>query len=425
MNAERMMQLQELMKEARQSGELEAALAATSVFPVPKRASRATVPLADYNMMKASMPKQMHVQVEQVTPNTVTITPKAQPKMQDTGPSLMATVAASSTQAPGMPVTPKAPIVSTAATNPTTTQGINRMRLAHERGDGVPTVVEAAKARARAAMFASPAMNWAGQPTGIQGGQPETQFPVPVKPAPPDLPTRLSMVSGNNKKNRVEPGPKREPAVISLQETILEDSDEENVGMGIHGAMTDASKRLRSPASSMFEERLRDFESDDWEMVEDLPPGHTTYTPILDPDAQAGGVSVGPYPASAPEAVRVQMANSHVPPDTMSYHEWGRTKILFGKSVRGLSYYQVAHGTEERSFYYRKWARTHLGNRSILGRDFVQYLAVKERYFGVEEDRQYLQMLQSQARAAATIPGTQQTREYVPEDDVWTTGGLA
>ena len=279
MNADRMMQLQELMKEARQSGELEAALAATSVFPVPKRASRATVPLADYNMMKASMPKQMHVQVEQVTPNTVTITPKAQPKMHDTGPSLMATVAASSTQAPGMPVTPKAPIVSTAATNPTTTQGINRMRLAHERGDGVPTVVEAAKARVRAAMFASPAMNWAGQPTGIQSGQPETQFPVPVKPAPPDLPTRLSMVSGNNKKNRVEPGPKREPAVISLQETILEDSDEEDVGMGIHGAMTDASKRLRSPASSMFEERLREFESDDWETVEDLPLGHTTYAP--------------------------------------------------------------------------------------------------------------------------------------------------
>ena len=75
MNADRMMQLQELMKEARQSGELEAALAATSVFPVPKRPSRPTVPLADYNMMKASMPKQMHVQVEQVTPNTVTITP--------------------------------------------------------------------------------------------------------------------------------------------------------------------------------------------------------------------------------------------------------------------------------------------------------------------------------------------------------------
>ena len=119
------------------------------------------------------------------------------------------------------------------------------------------------------------------------------------------------------------------------------------------------------------------------------------------------------------------MANSHAPPDTMSYHEWGRTKILFGKTVRGLSYYQVAHGTEERFFYYRKWARTHLGNKSILGRDFVQYLAVKERYFGVDEDRQYLQMLQQQARAQATIPGTQQPREYVPEDDIWWTGGLA
>ena len=344
MDAERMSQLRALMREARQSGELESALAATSVFPVPKRGSRATVPVADFNMMKASMPKQVHVQVEQVTPNTVTITPKAEPKMYAPGPSLMATVAASSTQAPWMPPTPKAPIVSTAATNPTTTQGINRMRLAHERGDGIPTVVEAAKARARATMFACPAMNWAGQPTGIQSGQ----------PAPPDLPTRLSRLSGNNKKNRVDPGPKREPAVISLQETILEDSDEEDDGMGIHGAMTDASKRLRSPASSMFEERLRDFESDDWETVEDMPPGHTTYTPILDPDAQAGGVSVGPYPSSAPETIRVQMANSHVPPDTMSYHEWDRTKILFGKSVRGLSYYQVAHGTEERFFYYRK-----------------------------------------------------------------------
>ena len=410
-----MSQLHALMREARQSGELESALAATSAFPVPKRASRATVPVADFNMMKASMPRQVHVQVEQVTPNTVTITPKTEPKMNAPGPSLMATVAASSAQAPGMPVTPKAPIVSTAATNPTTTQGINRVRLAHERGDGVPTVVEA-----RAAIFACPTMNWAAQPTGIQSEQPETQFPVPVKPAPPDLPTRLSRLSGNNKKNRV----KREPAVISLQERILEESDEEDDGMGILGAMTDASKRLRSPASSVFEERLRDFESDDWETVEDMPPGHTTYTRIWDPEAQAGGVSVGPYPASAPETIRVQMANSHVPPDTMSYHEWGRTKILFGKSVRGLSYYQVAHGTEERFFYYRKWARTHLGNRSILGRDFVQYLAVKERYFGVEEDKQYLQALQAQARAAATIPGTQRV-EHVPEYDIWTTGELA
>jgi len=130
------------------------------------------------------------------------------------------------------------------------------MRLAHERGDGVPSVVEAAKARARAAMFACPAMNWAGRPTGIQSGLPKIQFPVPVKPAPPDLPTRLSGLSGNNKKNRVDPGLKREPAVISLQETILEDSDEEDDGMGIQGAMTNASKRLRSPARSLLAQAL-------------------------------------------------------------------------------------------------------------------------------------------------------------------------
>ena len=46
-----------------------------------------------------------------------------------------------------------------------------------------------------------------------EGGQDETQFPVPVKPAPPELPSRIP---GNNKKNRVGPGPKREPAVISF-----------------------------------------------------------------------------------------------------------------------------------------------------------------------------------------------------------------
>ena len=240
----------------------------------------------------------------------------------------MATVAASSAQAPGMPVTPKAPIVSTAATNPILPPRVSIACVWHMK-----EVMEY-----QLSIFACPTMNWAAQPTGIQSGQPETQFPVPVKPAPPDLPTRLSRLSGNNKKNRVDPGPKREHAVISLQETILEESDEEDDGMGILGAMTDASKRLRSPASSMFEERLRDFESDDWETVEDMPPGHTTYTPILDPEAQAGGVSVGPYPASAPETIRVQMANSHVPPDTMSYHEWGRTKIVFGKRVRGCSW---------------------------------------------------------------------------------------
>lgn len=63
----------------------------------------------------------------------------------------------------------------------------------------------------------------------------------------------------------------------------------------------------------------------------------------------------------------------------------------------GLSYYQVAYGIEEQYYWYRKWARVHLERKSLLGGDFVKYLAIKERYFGVHEDELYLQA-QSQAR---------------------------
>ena len=49
--------LQELMKEARTTGELESSLAATSVFPVPQRPSRKNVPLADFNRTVAGMAK--------------------------------------------------------------------------------------------------------------------------------------------------------------------------------------------------------------------------------------------------------------------------------------------------------------------------------------------------------------------------------
>ena len=66
---------------------------------------------------------------------------------------------------------------------------------------------------------------------------------------------------------------------------------------------------------------------------------------------------------------------------------------------------------------------TQFGASNSRGKE-LQYLAVKERYLGVEEDRQYLQMLQAQARAAAIIPGTQQARDYVPEHDIWTTNWL-
>ena len=132
------------------------------------------------------------------------------------------------------------------------------------------------------------------------------------------------------------------------------------------------------------------------------------------------GVAVGPYPSTAPADVRMTMANTHTPSDVMSFAGWGRTKIEFGKTTVGLSYYQVAYGIEERFYWYRKWARVHLERKSILGRDFVKYLAVKERYFGVHEDELYLQS-QSQAQPPV-IPRTQHVRKYVEMDDPWNEG---
>ena len=57
MDTARLQLLQELMKEARTTGELESSLAAASVFPVPKRPSRKNVPLAEFNRTVAGMAK--------------------------------------------------------------------------------------------------------------------------------------------------------------------------------------------------------------------------------------------------------------------------------------------------------------------------------------------------------------------------------
>ena len=57
MDSARLQLLQELMKEARTTGELESSLAATSVMPVPKRPNRKNVPLADFNRTVAAMAK--------------------------------------------------------------------------------------------------------------------------------------------------------------------------------------------------------------------------------------------------------------------------------------------------------------------------------------------------------------------------------
>ena len=57
MDSARLQMLQELMKEARATGELESSLAASSVMPVPKRPNRKNVPLADFNHAVANMAK--------------------------------------------------------------------------------------------------------------------------------------------------------------------------------------------------------------------------------------------------------------------------------------------------------------------------------------------------------------------------------
>ena len=57
MDSARLQLLQELMKEARTTGELESSLAATSAFPVPQRPSRKNVQLADFNRTVAGMAK--------------------------------------------------------------------------------------------------------------------------------------------------------------------------------------------------------------------------------------------------------------------------------------------------------------------------------------------------------------------------------
>ena len=87
--------------------------------------------------------------------------------------------------------------------------------------------------------------------------------------------------------------------------------------------------------------------------------------------------------------------------------------------MKGYSYYEVAHGLDEKFYYYRRWACSHLEKKSLLGKDFIKYLAVKERYFGVEEDRIYLEAQERARMARPTIPGTQQVRTYAAEDDIW------
>ena len=434
MDTAKLQPLQELMKEARTTGELESSLAAASVFPVPQRPSRKNVPLAEFNRTVAGMAKPSGM----VQSSGIQAVPK--------GSTLLADVPASS-NAPPMAQGPAPPMgaqmqtrpVSTATTNPETSQGINRMRLAHERGDPIPTVAQAQMQRAKAAIFRS-------HPTGVLDPQSVAKaIATPVEkpglaytPGPgycpagyvkPDPPVA-------NKRNRVT----RQPVQLSLQAAIPEDEDEgdqRQMPLQTEGAMTDASKRQRSPGGSMFQEHLDEF--DEWEEVDlEFSNGDVVYTPVLDPTADAAGVGPGPRPPmgnneEAAIAERHRRANTHCPTDVLSYAEWGRTMVQFGKEMRGESYYAVAHGAEARYVQYRKWARTHLERKSVLGKDFIKYLAVKEHYFGTYEDDMFYRaerIAQAKAKAAAavyapTIPGTNQRRqflgisEYSHADDPW------
>ena len=464
MDSARLQMLQELMKEARATGELESSLAASSVMPVPKRPNRKNVPLADFNHAVANMAKPSAC----VQPSGIQSPGIQAPGIQAVPKStLLADVPASSSAPPmsqgpmplPMPQT-NVPMqtkqVSTASTNPETSQGINRMRLSHERGDPLPTVEEAKVQRAKAAIFRSnlgqtvdPQVVAKALATPVEA--PGLSYPPgpgyrPAGYVKPDPPATL------NKKSRVT----RQPVQVSLQTAIPEGDEEDDKQLpltadgAMTGAMTDASKRQRSPGGSMFHDHLEEFE--EWEEVDlEYANGDVVYAPVLDPQADAAGISPGPRPPMGSSwqepaniAERHRRANSHCPEDVMSYGEWGRTMIEFGREMRGESYYAVAHGAEPRYVQYRKWARTHLERKSVLGKDFIKYLAVKEHYFGTYEDDMHYRaerIAQAKAKAAAKavaaakaaaavytapqIPGTNRRRQYLDVaeysslDDPW------
>ena len=385
MDSARLQMLQELMKEARATGELESSLAATSVMPVPKRPNRKNVPLADFNHAVANMAKPS----ASVQPPGIQFSGIQAPGIQAVPKStLLADVPASSNAPPmsqgpmpqmGAPMQTKP--VSTAATNPETSQGINRMRLAHERGDPIPTVAEAKMQMAKAAIFRSNPLGMLDPQTVAKAVATPVEGPgLAYPPGPgyrpagyvkPDPPATL------NKKSRVT----RQPVQVSLQAAIPEGEEEDGkqMPMQTEGAMTDASKRQRSPGGSMFHEHLEEF--DEWEEVDlSMQQWDVVYAPVLDPTADAAGIGPGPRPPMGNQlAGRCQHCRKaskspirHCPDDVMSYSEWGRTMIEFGKEMRGESYYAVAHGAEGRYVQYRKWARTHLERKSVSRERFHQ-----------------------------------------------------
>ena len=219
------------MKEARQNGQLERALLQSSVLPVPSPPSRRNIPLDEYQRMTAVLPKQGPVHVSEMAltiPEDVKLAAMSQmeqpgyyrPKAFFPPNSSLAQLPAPSDKAPVAP-----PLVSTAATDPRETQGINRMRLAHERGD-LPTVEEAACGRARAAIFKA---------GGILH---EARHEAKAK-HPGHVVAGYVNASNSPKRNKTV---QRQPVVVNLCDNILEGGagSEQQLPLRTEGAMTDA-----------------------------------------------------------------------------------------------------------------------------------------------------------------------------------------
>ena len=262
---------------------------------MPKRPNRKNVPLADFNHAVANMVKpSASVQPPGIQSSGIQSSGIQAPGIQAAPKStLLADVPASSNAPPmsqgpmpqtGAPMQTKP--VSTAATNPETSQGINRMRLAHERGDPIPTVAEAKMQMAKAAIFRSNPLGMLDPQVVAKAVATPVEAPgLAYPPGPgyrpagyvkPDPPATL------NKKSRVT----RQPVQVSLQAAIPEGDEEDGkqMPMQTEGAMTDASKRQRSPGGSMFHEHLEEF--DEWEEVDlEYANGEVVYAPVLDPTA--------------------------------------------------------------------------------------------------------------------------------------------
>ena len=296
MDSARLQLLQELMKEAGATGELESSLAATSVMPMSKRPTRKNVQLADFNHAVANMAKPSAC----VQPSGIQSAGIQAPGIQAVPKSTLLADVPASSNAPPMSQGLMALFClrqvcqcrpskfQQQATNLETSQGINRMRLAQERRDPLPTVEETRVQRAKAAIFRSNLGQTVDSQVVAKALATLVEAPSLSYPPSPGYRSAGYMKSDPpatlNKKSRVT----RRPVQVSLQTAIPEGDEEDD-----------------KPTSwcSRYQSCSR-------------PPMGTWQEPVN-------------------VAARHRRANSHCLKDVMSYGEWRRAMIEFGKEMRG------------------------------------------------------------------------------------------